>query len=63
MKVFWTASYSGKKIYQKDYDLVARAIDRISGIEVISPEKGNYQSLIPPKIKQSLSNDPKKLHY
>lgn len=63
MKLFWTASYSGKQKYQSDYDLVSKAIDRIGGLEVISPEKGNYQSLVPPRIKQSLESEPAKLHY
>lgn len=63
MKLFWTASYSGKQKYQSEYDLVSKAIDRIGGLEVISPEKGNYQSIIPPRIKASLESEPTKLHY
>lgn len=63
MKLFWTASYSGKHKYQADYDLVSKSIDMIGGIEVISPEKGNYLSIIPPRIKVSLESEPAKLHY
>ena len=63
MKLFWTASYSGKQKYQSDYDLVGRAIDQVADLEVISPEKGNYQSLLPPRIKVSLESEPAKLHY
>ncbi|MEI8232154.1 MAG: hypothetical protein WCG44_00240 [bacterium] len=63
MKLFWTASYSGKHKYQADYDLVSRAIDQAGDLEVVSPEKGNYQSLLPPKVKVSLGSEPTKLHY
>ncbi len=63
MKLFWTASYTGKQKYQKDYDLVDRVIDRRGDLDVISPEKSNYLSLVPPRIKQSLGGQPAKLHY
>lgn len=63
MKLFWTASYRGKSQYQKSYDLVSRAIDSQPGLEVISPEKGNYLALVPPTIRQKLSAHPQLLHY
>lgn len=63
MKLFWTASYSGKEQYQKDYDLVSRAIDAQPDLEVISPEKGNYLSLVPPTVSKQLAARPQKLHY
>ncbi len=63
MKLFWTASYLGKSKYQKFYDLVSRTIDSQPGLEVISPEKGNYLDLIPPTIRQKLSAHPQLLHY
>jgi len=63
MKIFWTASYSGKAKYQNSYDLVARAINVQPGLEIISPEKGNYLSLIPPTVHARLSLQPQTLHY
>ena len=63
IKIFWTASYYGKEKYQKDYDTVARAIDAQKDAEVISPEKGNYMSLIPESAKRQLGGHPQKLHY
>ncbi len=63
MKSFWTASYTGKTKYQKQYDLVSRAIDTQPDIEVISPEKGNYLSLTPPSVQAKLTTHPAKLHY
>jgi len=63
LKIFWTASYHGKTIYQKDYDLVGRTIDAQEGVEVIATEKGNYQDILPPTIRTKLSNQPDALHY
>jgi hypothetical protein len=40
LKIFYTASYSGKAKYQKYYDLVIQALER-QKVEVMSPEKGN----------------------
>lgn len=50
MKVFYTCSYYGKKIYQKYYDMVLSAIEA-TGVEVISPEKDNYKQLLGPALK------------
>jgi hypothetical protein len=63
MKIFWTASFHGKPLYQKNYDLIGRVIDAQPNVEVVATEKGNYQSLVPPRIKQSLEDNPTKLHY
>lgn len=62
LKIFWTASYQGKATYQKDYDLVGRAIDAQHGVEVIATEKGNYQDILPPTIRSKLSTHPSLLH-
>lgn len=61
MKIFYTASYSGKKTYQKYYDLLLAAIIK-TGAKVISPELGNYMDLLDDKTKES-SVDHKDLHY
>jgi hypothetical protein len=45
MKVFYTAAYSGKEKYQKYYDQVLKAIEN-TGVDVISPEKGNYKNIL-----------------
>lgn len=63
MKIFWTASYHGKNLYQKYYDLVSSTIDAQPGIEAVATEKGNYQSLVPPRVKEALKDHPLKLHY
>ena len=63
MKLFWTASYHGKNQYQKHYDLVSRAIDHQHDLQVIATEKGNYQDILPPTLRQKLESTPQKLHY
>lgn len=63
MKLFWTASYHGKAQYQAFYDLVGRAIDAQPDLDVIATEKGNYQNILPPTIRQKLAGSPQKLHY
>ncbi len=63
MKIFWTASYSGKSLYQKNYDLISRVVDAQEGLEVVATEKGNYLDLVPPTIKVRLKDYPLKLHY
>lgn len=63
MKIFWTASYHGKPIYQKFYDLVGRTIDAQRGVEVIATEKGNYKDILPPTLRAKLSTHPDQLHY
>lgn len=63
MKLFWTASYHGKTQYQTFYDLVGRAIDAQPDLEVIATEKGNYQNILPPTLRQKLASNAQKLHY
>ena len=62
MKLFYTASYTGKEKYQKYYDIVLRAIDG-TGVEVVSPEKGNYLDVLTTEARNRFINDPKRLHY
>lgn len=61
MKIFYTASYWGKREYQKFYDLVGKAIEA-TGVEVVSTEKGNYLDLLSPTEKEELS-DKRLVHY
>lgn len=63
MKVFWTASYTGKDKYQKFYDLIGRTLESLPDLEIISPEKGNYLDMVPPTLRTKLSSDPTHLHY
>ena len=61
MKVFYTASFYGKDKYQKYYDLVLEAIER-AGVQVISPEKGNYRRAISERVRAGL-RDANAVHY
>lgn len=61
MKIFYTASYLGKQKYQKTYNEVLKAI-QATGAEVLSPEVGNYQSILTQKEIEDLKF-PKKIHY
>ncbi|MBL8014852.1 MAG: hypothetical protein JNK26_01530 [Candidatus Doudnabacteria bacterium] len=61
MKVFFTAAYSGKEKYQKYYDIVRKCIEE-TGVELISPEKGNYKSLLTKTDLQKITAD-RALHY
>jgi len=63
MKLFWTASYTGKAQYQKSYDLLARTLDSQPDLTIISPEKGNYLNLVPPTVRSHLASHPHLLHY
>lgn len=61
MKIFYTASFYGKDKYQRFYDLVLNAIKK-SDTDLISPEIGNYFSLLSPlDIKPTLTK--KEIHY
>jgi len=60
-KVFFTASYYGKKKYQRYYDLVLKKIEE-NDVEVIGTEKGNYMKLLNRDIKGPIFHK-KKLHY
>lgn len=61
MKIFYTASYSGKQKYQGFYNLVLRAIES-THVDLISPEKGNYLGVLSPQERLKLKGK-KKIHY
>lgn len=61
MKVFYTASYYGKAKYQEYYDLVLKAIKK-TGVDLISPETGNYLSVLKLQDYEKIKGK-KKLHY
>lgn len=61
MKIFYTASFYGKKKYQKYFDLVLNSIERMK-VDLRSPEKGNYLDLITRKDKKRLKNN-RLIHY
>lgn len=48
MNIFFTAPYSGKKKYQKEYDQIRKLLDTSPGVKLISPEKGNYLQILAP---------------
>ena len=61
MKVFYTASYYGKTKYQEYFDLVRKTLQK-TGVELISPETGNYLTLL--KLEDySKVRSKKRLHY
>ncbi|OGG12965.1 hypothetical protein A2773_03035 [Candidatus Gottesmanbacteria bacterium RIFCSPHIGHO2_01_FULL_39_10] len=62
MKIFYTASFYYKDKYQKQYDLVLSALESM-GVEVISPEKGNYKRLLSIKERGRLGGKPRLEHY
>ncbi|HVX92903.1 MAG TPA: hypothetical protein VHA74_02190 [Candidatus Dojkabacteria bacterium] len=55
MKIFFTASFYGKKQYQKQYDLVLKTIQKYEK-DIISPELGNYLKVLNDKQKLKLKN-------
>lgn len=61
MRVFFTASFRGKKKFQNFYDLVLDTIETYCD-DVISPEAGNYLTVISNKEKMKLK-DLHKIHY
>lgn len=61
MNIFFTASFFGKHTYQSNYDLVIDALEK-QGATVISPEKGNYYSVLTPN-ELSKTTDKNILHY
>ncbi len=61
MKVFYTASFYGKKKYQKYYDLVLAAIEK-NKVELIATEKGNYKQILSETDKAKLPTD-RLIHY
>jgi hypothetical protein len=62
MKVFFTASYYGKKKYQRQYSLVLAAIKKFTA-DVISPEEGNYLDVIDAETRKRLAGNHALLHY
>lgn len=62
MKIFFTASYEGKKYYQKYYDEILEII-RSTGAEIVSPELSReYQDAFRPENIQKLG-DRDRVHY
>lgn len=61
MNLFFTASYFGKAQYQQHYSEVLAEIEK-HPVKVISPEKGNYQTLIHPG-EAILQQSAKQIHY
>lgn len=55
-KIFFTASYFGKKKYQRYYDLVLRKIEECD-VELIGTEKGNYMDILDRRMKRRLKNE------
>ncbi len=60
--IFFTASYPGKKKYQKYYDLILETLEKNCDV-VISPEKNNYLEYLPKGLREKLSKDRYELHY
>jgi nucleoside 2-deoxyribosyltransferase len=61
MKVFYAASFHGKKRFQRYYDRVLEAIVK-TGVDVVSPELNNYMPILK-KSENSQVKDPKMAHY
>jgi hypothetical protein len=61
MKIFYTASFYGKKKYQKYYDLVLGAIRRTKA-KLISTEEGSYTKLLTDSEKRRLGSI-RAIHY
>jgi hypothetical protein len=55
MKVFFTASFSGKSKYQKYYDIILSSIEDHK-VDLVSPEKANYKDLLSVSIINKLEN-------
>ncbi len=60
MRIFYTASFYGKKKYQRYYNMVLQALEA-TGVLVISPEKGNYTDVLSLALKKRLK-DKKRIH-
>jgi hypothetical protein len=61
MNVFFTASYKGKENLQQYYDLIVETIES-TGVELLSPELGNYKKLLRPLEMHSLKTN-EQIHY
>jgi hypothetical protein len=62
MKIFYTATFSGKKTYQKYIDMVLLALEK-TGAEIISPEKNNYKKILSIRERLKWNEKPKIEHY
>jgi predicted DNA binding CopG/RHH family protein len=60
MKVFYTASYYGKEKYQRYYNMVLQALKQ-TGVEIISPELGNYKQVLSSSLRKKLKSE-KRIH-
>lgn len=61
MRIFYTASFYGKEKYQKEYDMVLKSITD-TGVEILSPEIGNYQNILDKKNLKKLKSK-QEIHY
>src|SRR3990167_8706502 len=62
MKIFFTASFHGKKQYQRYYNIVLKTLEQIPNAFITSTEKDNYLSVLPLKDRKRIKNK-EKLHY
>lgn len=62
VKVFFTASYFGKQMYQQKYNWVVNATKR-NKVELISPEIGNYLDVLNQGEKDAFGEDKKAMHH
>lgn len=64
MKIFYTASYYGKRKYQRYYDKVLKVLEETDA-EIVSPEKGNYMEMLSSADRKTLLHEKgkKRLHY
>jgi len=60
MKIFFTASYTGKKEYQKYYDVIVDTI-RKANVELISLEVQKHEDLLDKKLIKKLKRE--EIHY
>jgi hypothetical protein len=61
MKIFFTCSYSGKKLYQKNFDAVIKAIEK-NDVELITTERPAYIEIGNKDRTKKIQNH-NKLHY
>lgn len=61
MTIFYTASYYGKKEYQRQYDYILEVLNKTKE-KIISTEGGNYLSVLSKEEQEELRH-PKLIHY
>lgn len=61
MRLFYTASFSGKTKYQRQYDKVLKVLQN-HDVDIISPELGLYKEVLSKKELTSLKSD-QEIHY